>query len=231
MFESTDHYICILEHRFTAMIKKLLEGLSQKEVQLVAVSKTRSNEQVMKLYEAGQRVFGENRVQELVRKNEELPDDIQWHLIGHLQTNKVKQIASFVDLIHSVDSERILKEINKQAAKHNRVIKVLLQIHIAQEEAKFGFDTEEINDILDAIQADEFPNIKVCGLMGMATYTDDESQVRKEFNSLTTLFHSIKDHKALDDAFQIRSMGMSGDYELAIEEGSNMVRIGSLLFR
>jgi len=231
MFESIDHYICILEHRFTAMIKKLLEGLSQKEVQLVAVSKTRSNEQVMELYKAGQRVFGENRVQELVRKNKELPDDIQWHLIGHLQTNKVKQIASFVDLIHSVDSERILKEVNKQAAKHDRVIKVLLQIHIAQEEAKFGFDTEEINDILDAIQADEFPNIKVCGLMGMATYTDDESQVRKEFNSLTTLFHSIKDHKALDDSFQVRSMGMSGDYELAIEEGSNMVRIGSLLFR
>ncbi len=212
------------------MIEKLLEGLRQKEVQLVAVSKTRSNEQIMELYNAGQRVFGENRVQELVRKNEKLPKDIEWHLIGHLQTNKVKQIAGFVSMIHSVDSKRILQEINKQAAKHKRVIKVLLQIHIAQEEAKFGFDANEINEILEAIHQLEFPNIKVCGLMGMATYTDDESQVRKEFKSLSNLFDSIKTHAALDDDFQVRSMGMSGDYALAIEEGSNMVRIGSLLF-
>ena len=213
------------------MIEKLLEGLRQKEVQLVAVSKTRSNEQIMELYNAGQRVFGENRVQELVRKQLELPKDIQWHLIGHLQTNKVKQIVEFVDMIHSVDSKRILQEINKQAAKHHRVINVLLQIHIAQEEAKFGFDENEINNILDAIRQDEFPNIKVRGLMGMATYTDDESQVRKEFRALSNLFDSIKKNEALDDSFQYRSMGMSGDFELAIEEGSNMVRIGSLLFR
>lgn len=213
------------------MIEKLLEGLRQKEVQLVAVSKTRSNAQIMELYNIGQRVFGENRVQELVKKQEELPKDIEWHLIGHLQTNKVKQIAGFIAMIHSVDSRRILEEINKQAVKQDRVINVLLQIHIAQEEAKFGFDADEVVDILDAIKNKDFPNIKVCGLMGMATYTDDESQVRKEFKSLTNLFESIKAHACLDEAFKVRSMGMSGDYELAIEEGSNMVRIGSLLFR
>ncbi len=213
------------------MIEKLLEGLSQKEVQLVAVSKTRSNEQIMDLYQAGQRVFGENRVQELTRKFDELPKDIKWHLIGHLQSNKVKQIARFVDLIHSVDSPRILQEINKQAAKHERVINVLLQIHIAQEEAKFGFNANEITAVLGEIEKGNYPNVKVCGLMGMATNTEDESQVRKEFNSLSQLFESIKSNEALDDAFQIKSMGMSGDYEMAIEEGSNMVRIGSLLFK
>lgn len=213
------------------MIEKLLEGLRQKEVQLVAVSKTRSNDQIMGLYDIGQRVFGENRVQELVRKQAELPKDIEWHLIGHLQTNKVKQIAEFVSMIHSVDSRRILEEINKQAAKHSRVIKVLLQIHIAQEEAKFGFNATEIVDILDSVETGQFPNIKVCGLMGMATYTDDELQVRREFKSLTDLFNSIKSHTALDASFEVRSMGMSGDYQMAIEEGSNMVRIGSLLFR
>ena len=213
------------------MIEKLLEGLSQKEVQLVAVSKTRSNEQIMDLYQAGQRVFGENRVQELTRKFDELPKDIKWHLIGHLQSNKVKQIARFVDLIHSVDSPRILQEINKQAAKHERVINVLLQIHIAQEEAKFGFNANEITAVLGEIEKGNYPNVKVCGLMGMATNTEDESQVRKEFNSLSQLFESIKSNEALDDAFQIKSMGMSGDYEMAIEEGSNMVRIGSLLFQ
>ena len=213
------------------MIEKLLEGLRQKEVQLVAVSKTRSNEQIMELYDLGQRVFGENRVQELVRKHTELPKDIEWHLIGHLQTNKVKQIAEFVSMIHSVDSKRILQEINKQAQKNKRVIKVLLQIHIAQEEAKFGFDSDEISEILEAVLLNEYPNVKVCGLMGMATYTDDESQIRKEFRSLSALFETIKTHNALDAAFQIRSMGMSGDFEMAIEEGSNMVRIGSLLFK
>ena len=213
------------------MIEKLLEGLRQKEVQLVAVSKTRSNEQIMELYDLGQRVFGENRVQELVRKHTELPKDIEWHLIGHLQTNKVKQIAEFVSMIHSVDSKRILQEINKQAQKNKRVIKVLLQIHIAQEEAKFGFDSDEISEILEAVLLNEYPNVKVCGLMGMATYTDDESQIRKEFSSLSALFETIKTHNALDAAFQIRSMGMSGDFEMAIEEGSNMVRIGSLLFK
>jgi pyridoxal phosphate enzyme (YggS family) len=213
------------------MIEKLLEGLRQKEVQLVAVSKTRSNEQIMELYNSGQRIFGENRVQELVRKQQELPKDIKWHLIGHLQTNKVKQIAEFIDMIHSVDSKRILQEINKQAEKYKRVIPVLLQIHIAQEEAKFGFDSNEINNILEDIKQDEFPNIKVCGLMGMATYTNDELQVRKEFKSLSDLFDSIKNNDGLDSSFKVRSMGMSGDYEMAIEEGSNMVRIGSLLFR
>lgn len=230
MFESLDDYFCNIKYIFNAMIEKLLEGLREKGVQLVAVSKTRSNEQILELYNMGQRVFGENRVQELIRKQETLPKDIEWHLIGHLQTNKVKQIAKFVDLIHSVDSARILQEINKQAKKHDRVIKVLLQIHIAQEEAKFGFDTSEITEILDAIAKGNFSNIQVCGLMGMATFSDDEAQVRKEFKSLSDLFDAIKTHPAFDEAFQIRSMGMSSDYEMAIEEGSNMVRIGSLLF-
>ena len=212
------------------MIEKLLEGLSKNNVQLVAVSKTRSNAQVMELYKKGQRLFGENRVQELVQKHSDLPKDISWHLIGHLQTNKVKQIAAFIDLIHSVDSLRLLKEINKQAAGHNRTINVLIQIHIAQEEQKYGFDEKALDELLEAIEDSEFPNIEIHGLMGMATYTDDESQIRKEFSSLTLLFEKLKTHPALGNAFQIKSMGMSGDYKLAIEEGSNMVRIGSLLF-
>ena len=212
------------------MIEKLLEGLRQNDVQLVAVSKTRSNDQIMKLYDMGQRIFGENRVQELVRKQSELPEDIEWHLIGHLQTNKVKQIASFVQLIHSVDSMRILQEIDKQARKQERVIRILLQVHIAQEAEKYGLIPSELNEILATVSKNMFPNVKICGLMGMATFTDDETQIRKEFSTLTNLFEKVQSHPALDDQFQIRSMGMSGDYKLAIEEGANMVRIGSLLF-
>jgi len=202
------------------MIEALIEQLSAQNVDLVAVSKTRSNEQIKDLYERGQRLFGENRVPELVEKYNTLPKDIKWHLIGHLQTNKVKQIAAFVDLIHSVDSLKLLKEINKHAAKHGRVINVLLQIHIAEEEAKYGLVESELDPIF----------VKVCGLMGMATYSNDEDKVASEFRILKNLFDKISNHKSLNENFKIVSMGMSGDYKIAIKEGSNMVRIGSLLF-
>ena len=200
---------------------------------LVAVSKTKPVADIKALYDAGQRDFGENYVQELVEKQPQLPGDIKWHYIGHLQSNKVKQIAPFVQLIHAVDSFKLLLEINKQAAKHSRVIDVLLQLHIADEETKFGMDDKELIEILDyyTAQQNQLQNIRICGLMGMASFTEDAAQVRGEFHHLTNTFKNIKAAYFLDkDCFTIRSMGMSSDYRIAIEEGSNMVRIGSLLF-
>jgi len=195
------------------------------KVTLVAVSKTKPVEDIQALYQLGQRDFGENYVQELVDKQASLPTDIHWHFIGHLQSNKVKYIAPFVHLIHGVDSIKLLKEIDKQAFKNNRIIDCLLQVHIASEETKFGMDEQELKDAIE--QLSNFPNIRVRGLMGMASFSDDQEKVRAEFKSLYHIFNtSAIQH--LPSA--ILSMGMSGDYKIAIEEGSTMVRIGSLLF-
>ena len=192
-------------------------------VHLVAVSKTKSNELIIEAYGAGQRIFGENKVQDLVEKEESLPKDIEWHMIGHLQTNKVKYIAPFISLIHAVDSKKLIKEINKRAEQNNRVITCLLQVHIAQEESKFGLDKDGVIEILKT----DFPNVSIVGLMGMATFTDNKNQVRKEFKYLKDSYDELKENQP---NFSILSMGMSGDYSIAIEEGSNMVRIGSYIF-
>jgi len=200
-----------------------------KEVQLVAVTKTRSIEELQELYNCGQKVFGENRVQELLLKHENLPNDIQWHLIGHLQTNKVKFIVPFVALIHSVDSEKLLAEINKQAQKINKKIAVLLQVFIAKEETKFGWDEQELTEFLVNKKYKNYPNIDIVGLMGMATNTDNVEQVKKEFLYLKSIFN--KAEKEIENSnFKIISMGMSNDYKLAIECGSNMIRVGSAMF-
>lgn len=194
-------------------------------VTLVAVSKTKPVEDIKALYDAGQKDFGENYVQELVDKQAVLPNDIRWHFIGHLQSNKVKYIAPFVHLIHGVDSLKLLKEIDKQAAKNNRIIDCLLQVHIATEETKFGMDEQELKDTIE--QLSSFPNVRVRGFMGMASFTEDQDKVRSEFRSL----HNIFKQSAMNiQPSVILSMGMSGDYTIALEEGSNMVRIGSLLF-
>ncbi len=197
-------------------------------VKLVAVSKTQSLESILEIYTQGQRDFGENYVQELVEKQALLPNDIHWHFIGHLQTNKVKQIAPFVNLIHGVDSLKLLAEINKQAAKINRVIDCLLQIHIAQEETKFGLDETELGVLLGDSSIKEFKNIRICGLMGMASFSDDKNKVKLEFRKLKTIFIKYKSYFKLENP--IISMGMSGDFEIAIVEGSNLVRVGSLIF-
>lgn len=200
-------------------------------VTLVAVSKTKPNETILEAYEAGQRIFGENKVQEMVSKYEALPKDIQWHLIGHLQTNKVKYMASFVALIHGVDSLKLLQEINKQAAKHKRVIDCLLQVHIAQEDTKFGFDAEELQAVLDDEALENLKNIKIVGLMGMATFTEDENQIRREFESLKHLFDTqLAISKRSNVEAKICSMGMSNDYAIAIKAGSTMIRVGSKIF-
>lgn len=206
-------------------LNKIKTSLAE-DVKLIAVSKTRSNDEILELYNAGHKVFGENRVQELIEKQEVLPKDIQWHLIGHLQRNKVKYIAEFVHLIHSVESDKLLQEINKQANRFERIIPCLLQIKIAEEETKFGLDKEEAENILKTYR-EKFENVQIIGVMGMATFTDDMEQVRREFKSLKKVY----DHfQTLDGDIQVLSMGMSGDYELAIEEGSNMVRVGSAIF-
>jgi pyridoxal phosphate enzyme (YggS family) len=194
-----------------------------KEVTLVAVSKTKPNSDLLEAYHAGQKIFGENKVQELVQKAEDLPKDIIWHMIGHLQTNKVKFIAPFVSLIHGVDSIKLLKEINKRAKQNNRVIDCLLQVHIATESTKFGFDIPKVNEAIDS--ANEYQNIRIVGLMGMATFTDNKQQVTQEFSSLKIVFDTVK-----NEHITTLSMGMSGDYQLAIEQGSNMVRVGSAIF-
>ncbi|OJV38730.1 MAG: YggS family pyridoxal phosphate enzyme [Bacteroidales bacterium 36-12] len=200
-------------------------------VKLVCVTKFHSDDTIMEAYNAGERIFGESRVQELIEKQERLPSDIHWHFIGHLQTNKVKYIAPFVELIHGVDSIKLLNEIDKQALKNNKIINCLLQIHIADEETKFGFSSDEIINLFQTNTLDNYPNIKICGLMGMATFTDDIQQVKEEFKSLKSLFDKIKqDFFADDDDFKEISMGMSDDYRIAIEEGSTMVRIGSSIF-
>ncbi|MEM0994513.1 MAG: YggS family pyridoxal phosphate-dependent enzyme [Bacteroidota bacterium] len=212
------------------MFQQLLEQLYPTQTTLVAVSKTKPNSDILDLYEQGQRDFGENRVQELCQKYETLPKDIRWHEIGHLQTNKVKYIAPFVHLIHSVDSPRLLKEINKQALRSERKIACLLQFKIAKEDSKYGLDIETARQLL----RDVYPSLEavsIRGVMGMATFTDDEQKVRREFRKLKTIFDQLKrDFFADDDAFKEISMGMSGDYPIALEEGSTMIRIGSLLF-
>ncbi|MGN6616789.1 MAG: YggS family pyridoxal phosphate-dependent enzyme [Ilyomonas sp.] len=211
---------------------KIIKRIYDKNVTLVAVSKTKPAEDIRELYTMGQRDFGENYVQELTEKQQSLPTDIRWHFIGHLQGNKVKFIAPFVHLIHGIDSFKLLKEVNKQAAKHNRIIDCLLQIHIAQEETKFGFDENELRSVTEKITEEEsiLKNIKVAGLMGMASFTNDMNKVRNEFKYLRSLFDKYKSYQTANFNMQILSMGMSSDYTIAVEEGSNMVRIGSLLF-
>ena len=200
-------------------------------VSLIAVSKTKPNELILEAYDAGHRAFGENKVQELADKYDQLPKDIEWHMIGHLQSNKVKYIAPFVHLIHGVDSLKLLKVINKEGVKNDRVINCLLQIHIAEEQTKFGFSKEEISELLESGALNELQNIKIIGLMGMATNTDDEAQVATEFSGLKSFFQDLTLNFQLSN-FELTelSMGMSGDYPIAIENGSTMVRIGSTIF-
>ena len=212
----------------TEAYKSLIKELNEKNVTLVAVSKTKPNEDILALYDLGQRDFGENYVQELTDKQAVLPHDIRWHFIGHLQSNKVKYIAPFVTLIHGVDSFKLLQEINKQAEKNNRIIDCLLQVHIAKEESKFGMDETELKNAIAAYSAGAMHHVRIRGLMGMASFTDSIQQMRNEFAYLKSLFNKCNDLTSAK--FEILSMGMSGDYKAAIEEGSTMVRIGSLLF-
>ena len=202
---------------------KTIQKNLKNEVVLVAVSKTKSNADILQAYNSGHRIFGENKVQELIQKQEELPKDIQWHMIGHLQSNKVKYIAPFVSLIHGVDSLKLLREISKRAAQNKRIIDCLLQVHIATESSKFGFGIHELEDTLIAVQ--EFKNINIKGLMGMATFTNNRMQIRKEFSNLKMVFNQIRTSE-----INTLSIGMSGDYQIAIENGSTMIRIGSAIF-
>jgi pyridoxal phosphate enzyme (YggS family) len=214
----------------TANIQALTSALPT-DVTLVAVSKTKPNEAVLEAYQAGQRDFGENKVQDLVAKAEALPTDIHWHFIGHVQTNKIKYMAPFVHLVHGVDREKVLKELNKQAAKNKRIIDCLLQIHIAREESKFGFDAAEVKALMHEDLRVKYPNVRVRGLMGMATFTDNQEQVRAEFRGLNHLFKELKTTINLQPStFNTLSMGMSGDYKIALAEGSTMVRIGTAIF-
>ena len=223
-----------------SIAKNLTEIKSQlpQHVTLVAVSKTKPIADLMEAFTAGQRTFGENKIQEMTDKWEQMPKDIEWHMIGHVQTNKVKFMAEYVSLIHGVDSLKLLQEINKQAKKHNRVIDCLLQIHIAEEETKFGLDELELDEILTRVyeqceakqvqnDKSEFENIRIVGLMGMATFTENQIQIEKEFNHLKTIFDKLKTQNS---ELKTLSMGMSGDYQLAISCGSTMVRIGSSIF-
>jgi pyridoxal phosphate enzyme (YggS family) len=199
-------------------------------VTLVAVSKTKPVADLMEAYNAGQHIFGENKIQEMTEKWEQMPKDIEWHMIGHVQSNKVKFMAEYVSLIHGIDSLKLLQEINKQAKKHNRVIDCLLQIHIAEEETKFGLDEEELNHILTSNDYNSLENIRIVGLMGMATFTENQNQIEKEFNHLKAIFDKHSQLETRNLKLETLSMGMSGDYHIAIEEGSTMVRIGTALF-
>ena len=215
-------------------IKNNLNNLRQNlpsGCKLIAVTKTKPVEKIMEAYQEGHRLFGENKIQELVPKFEALPKDILWHMIGHLQSNKVKYIAPFVDMIHSVDSVRLLEEINKQALRSKRTIPCLLQVHIAEEETKFGFSPQEVFQFLQSGRIAELTNVNICGLMGMATLTENVDQIRREFRELKNLFDKLKS-SVLTDGAEMRelSMGMSGDYRIAIEEGSTMIRVGSAIF-
>jgi len=209
---------------------EIVKQLQIKNIGLVAVSKTKPVEAIKELYELGQRDFGENYVQELVDKEQQLPKDIRWHFIGHLQSNKVKFIAPFVYLIHGIDSFKLLKEVNKQAEKNGRVINVLLQVHIAEEETKFGLNENELRELMNSSSLKELNHVRICGLMGMASFTEDEEKIRKEFHYLKSLFDKFAQLQTLNSRLQTLSMGMSSDYRIAIEEGSTMVRIGSLIF-
>ena len=209
-----------------------IKSLLPANVTLVAVSKTKPVADLMEAYNAGQRIFGENKIQEMTDKWEVMPKDIEWHMIGHVQTNKVKYMAPYVNLIHGVDSLKLIQEINKQAAKNNRVIDCLLQVYIAEEESKFGLDEQELDEILNEIQhnKENYKNIKIVGLMGMATFTENQNQIEKEFKHLKTIFDKYSQLETSNLKLQTLSMGMSGDYQLAISCGSTMVRIGSSIF-
>ncbi|MGF1636473.1 MAG: YggS family pyridoxal phosphate-dependent enzyme [Cyclobacteriaceae bacterium] len=212
-------------------IHDLKEKIAQHKCTLVAVSKTKPIEDILEAYDAGQIDFGENKVQEMLDKYEQLPHDIRWHLIGHLQTNKVKYIAPFVSLIHSADSLKLLKEIDKQAGKNGRIIDCLLQIHIAKEESKFGFSEEELIDLLAGKELENLKNVRIIGLMGMATFTDNTEIIRSEFNHLKKFFdYASNEYKMPNITMYELSMGMSGDFEIALEEGSTMIRVGSKIF-
>lgn len=215
----------------TTNIEEIQNELKPVGVTLVAISKTKPIEDIQEAYNAGQRIFGENMVQEMVEKYEILPKDIEWHLVGHLQTNKVKYIAPFISMIESVDSIKLLKEINKHAVKNNRIIDCLLQTYIADEDTKFGLDHVELIELLESQEFAELENIRIRGLMGIATNTDNEKIIKEEFYELKMLFDGIKvSYFRKDDSFDTLSMGMSSDYKLAIEQGSNMIRLGSTLF-
>ena len=210
-----------IQQNYQAILSQLPEN-----VKLVTVSKTNPAEKIKEVYDLGQRAFGENKVQELLEKQPVLPNDIEWHLIGHLQTNKVKYIAGFISMIESIDSEKLLKEVDKEALKNNRKINVLLQVKIAKEETKFGLTVDETKDIFNKYLKGNYPNIEIKGLMGMASFVDDESQIREEFSILKNLFDELSELKPLETL----SMGMSGDFPLAIDCGSNSVRVGSAIF-
>lgn len=216
--------------QITSNIISLIQSLPP-SVRLVAVSKTRPVTDILEAYNAGQRRFGENRVQEILNKKDHLPEDIEWHLIGHLQTNKVKYIVPFISLIQSVDSFRLLSSINAEALKINRVVDVLLQVYIAAEETKFGFSGAEIEEMIASAGFRDLKSVRICGVMGMATFTSDSIQVQKEFRSLALLFNDMKKrYFESDENFREISMGMSGDYAIAIKEGSTIIRVGSLIF-
>ena len=213
------------------MFSELTDELKTAGAKLVAVSKTQSNEAITALYNSGQRIFGENRVQEMIPKHEALPKDIEWHQIGHLQTNKVKSIAPFVAMIHSVDSLRLLLEIDKEAGKNNRKIDVLLQFHIASEDSKYGMNYRKVRAVLEDKKFKTISNVNICGVMGMATFTEDDTLIRSEFRDLKKIFDKLKrDYFYDNEHFTEISMGMSADYKIALNEGTTMVRIGSLLF-
>lgn len=206
-------------------LKKIKKEIPQ-DVTLVAISKTKTNEEILEAYEAGQRIFGENRVQELEVKHQELPKDIQWHMVGHVQRNKVKDMAAFVSLIHAVDSLRLLNRIDREAKNNDRVIDCLLQVKIAEEETKHGMDENELRELLQSKEFKSLENVRIKGLMGMATFTDDEGQISREFEKLKKIYDSLKE----DYDFTILSMGMSGDFPIALNHGSNMIRVGSAIF-
>ncbi len=211
--------------------KETLTKAKAKHARLVAVSKTKPIEDILQIYSSGQRIFGENKVQEMLRKQALLPEDIEWHMIGHLQRNKVKYIAPFISLIHGVDNPRLLAEIDKQATRNNRIIDCLLQVHIAKEKTKFGFSENELIEFFENGNFITYQHIRICGLMGMATFSHDKKLVASEFHLLKTLFEKIKNQFfQTENTFNELSMGMSGDYEIALNEGSTLIRIGSLIF-
>lgn len=215
------------------MIKENLNNVRSRipeNVTLIAVSKTKPVSDLQEAYDAGQRIFGENKALEMRDKYQELPKDVKWHFIGHLQTNKIKYIVPFVTLIHSIDSASLLEAVNKEAVKNNRVIDCLLQFHIAKEETKFGLDVEEAKTMIESDNFKKLNNVRIVGVMGMATFTDDENQVRNEFKTLKNIFDTLKENYFKDDSFKEISMGMSDDYPIAIEEGATMVRVGSKIF-
>jgi pyridoxal phosphate enzyme (YggS family) len=217
--------------KFAPMLNKILSALNPSGCRLVAVSKTQSVEAIEAMYRQGQKIFGESRPQEMLEKRRSLPSDIEWHMIGHLQTNKVKYLAPFVSLIHSVDSLKLLEEIDRQALKHGRSQDCLLQFHIAQEDTKYGLSEQEAEALLSSESFSKLANVRICGVMGMATFTDDRQQVRNEFKSLRQIFERLKSQFfPHNDYFREISMGMSSDWQIAVEEGSTLVRIGTLLF-